>query len=54
MAASRQTWSLAKPDSCSTEMVGQLDLVNLPDRPYHPDAKVVQCGDVHFPTVHLE
>ena len=41
MAASRQSWPIAKSVSCSTATVCQLDLPDLPDRPYHPDAKVV-------------
>ena len=41
MAAYRQSWPIAKPVSCSTATVCQLDLPDLPDRPYHPDAKVV-------------
>ena len=41
MAASRQTWPIAKLDSCLTATVGQLDLPDLPDRPYNPDVKVV-------------
>ena len=40
MASSRQTWPITKPNSCLTTRVGQLDLPDLPDRPYHPDAKV--------------
>ena len=41
MAASRQTWPIVKPESCLPAMAGRLDLPDLPDRPYHPDAKVV-------------
>ena len=41
MAASRQTWPIAKPDSCLMATDGRLDLPDLPDPPYHPDAKVV-------------
>ena len=37
----RQTWPIAKPDSCLTTTVGQIYLPDLPDRPYHPDTKVV-------------
>ena len=41
MAASRLTWPIVKPDSCLTATGGRLDLPDLPDRPYHPHAKVV-------------
>ena len=41
MDASRQTWPIAKPYLCLMATVGRLDLPGLPDRPYHPEPKVI-------------